>query len=417
MKIFVPPQKKFTRTLSAVPDKSITHRAILFGGAAKGRTRIQGALYADDCMHSLSCMQKLGAVVSREGDDLIIEGAPAFTSCELDAGNSGTTMRLLCGLLAGKKGSWRLTGDESLSSRPMKRVIDPISLMGGKIDGRDGKAPLSIEGKHLHGISYTLPMASAQVKSAVLLAALSAEGDTVVTEPQKSRDHTEIMLRQMGVSLSVNGTTVRIRGGQTLSGIDVCVAGDISSAAYPLVCALCLGGTATVRGVGVNPTRAGLLAVFDQIGADYTLLDERTVGGEKRADICVRGLGKAKPFHIDASLLPLLIDEVPVLAVLACYLNGTSVIVDADELRKKESDRIKATVALVRAFGGRAEELANGLTVEGKPLAGGSFHAGGDHRMAMAAGVAAAASAKGGEVDNAECVHISYPDFWTMFDL
>ncbi|MDE7395042.1 MAG: 3-phosphoshikimate 1-carboxyvinyltransferase, partial [Clostridiales bacterium] len=384
MKIFVPPQKKFSRILNAMPDKSITHRAFLFGSIAKGKTRITGALAADDCLHSLSCVQSLGATVTRDGEDYIVTGTDAFSSCTLDAGNSGTTMRLLCGLLAGKKGSWRIVGDESLSSRPMQRVIDPIKLMGGDVAGTSGKAPLVVTGSPLHGIAYTLPMASAQVKSAVLLAALCAEGETTVTEPQKSRDHTEIMLREMGANLTVGGNTVRMKGKEKLSGIHVSVAGDISSAAYPLVCALVVGGTATVRGVGVNPTRNGLLRIFDQIGAEYELQNEQTVNGEPRADICVRGLGKAKPFAIDAELMPLLIDEVPVLAVLASYLSGTSVIADADELRKKESDRIAATVNLIRSFGGEAEEEGSGFTVTGKPLKGGcTFSAGGAHRMAM----------------------------------
>ena len=420
MKVFVPPQKKFSRNLAAVPDKSITHRAILFGSIAKGRTRITGALTGDDCMHSRLCVEALGATVMRENGDIVVTGTDRFVSGALDAGNSGTTMRLLCGLLAGREGRFRLTGDASLSSRPMQRVIDPIRLMGGEIEGVGGKAPLTVTGKRLHGISYTLPMASAQVKSAILLAALTAEGVTQVTEPQKSRDHTEIMLRAMGASLSVQGNTITLPGKQTLTGIPVTVPGDISSAAYPLVCALVCGGTATVRGVGINPTRDGLLRVFDQIGVDYALLNEHESGGERCADICVRGLGKAKPFRIDAALMPLLIDEVPVLAVLASYLSGTSVIADAAELRKKESDRIAATVRLIRLFGGEAEEdeTIRGFTVTGKPLIGGCvFSAEGDHRMAMAGACAAAASQKGAHIEDAECVGISYPDFWSLFTL
>ena len=415
--IRIDPIRKFTKTLACVPDKSITHRALMFNAAAKGTGEVRGMLLGEDCLSTLDCMRRMGAQIELSGDRARITGAGRLRSADLDCGNSGTTMRLLCGLLAAQTGeTFTLTGDESLSRRPMRRVIDPLTAMGAQISSQDGKAPLCVTGKRLHGINYDMPVASAQVKSAVLLAALGAEGETRVHETVKTRDHTEIMLRHMGVRVDSEGNTVTVAGGQTLNAASVTVAGDISSAAFPLVCGLITGGEVSITNVGLNPTRTGLIEVFEQIGADYAIADERICGGEKTGTVTVRGLGAGKPFRIDTPMIPRLVDEIPVLAVLACFLGGDSEICGAEELRVKESDRIAASVRLIRAFGGEADETESGFTVRGTgKLAGGCvFDPALDHRMAMSAAVAAAASEKGGTVLDPGCAAVSYPHFWDM---
>lgn len=417
-KITVSPLQTFSRRLVCAPDKSISHRAVMFNAAATGKACVRGMLSGEDCLSTADCMRKLGAQVDMREDGVYITGAGRLRSADLYCGNSGTTMRLLCGLLAGQTGeAFTMTGDESLSRRPMRRVIDPLAAMGATIASRDGKAPLAVTGKSLHGIRYEMPVASAQVKSAVLLAALRAEGETCVLEREKTRDHTEILLRHMGVRLTIEGNAISIAGGQALRAADVTVAGDISSAAFPLVCGLITGGEVSVQNVGLNPTRTGLLEVFDQAGVDYAVSDEKTSGGEKTGTVTVRGLGEGNPFRIDGGMIPRLVDEIPVLAVLACYLDGDSEICDAQELRVKESDRIAATVRLVRAFGGIAEETQSGFTVRGvgKLRGGCVFDPALDHRMAMSAAVAAAASYKGATVLSPACAAVSYPDFWELF--
>lgn len=415
-KINVPPIPQFNRRLVCVPDKSITHRAIMFNAVASGKSEVKGILLGEDCLSTVDCMRKLGAQIDIQGDTAYITGAKALKSANLYAGNSGTTMRLLCGLLACRTGEWKLTGDESLSRRPMRRVTDPLSEMGANFQTVDGKAPITVTGAKLHGINYTMPVASAQVKSAILLAALGAEGTTCVTEKERTRDHTEILLRHMGVDVQQAGNIIRIAGGQTPQAVSVTVAGDISSAAFPLVCGLITGGEITVANVGLNPTRTGLIEVFEQIGADFSVSNVRNSGGEQVGDITVRGLGEGKPFTIDGGMIPRLVDEIPVLAVLACYLGGDSVITDAQELRVKESDRIAATLRLLHAFGGKAQETESGMTISGVGRLKGdcTFDPAGDHRMAMAAAVAAAGSSKGAQICGSDCVAVSYPDFWDM---
>ncbi len=415
-KIDISPIPKFTRTLVCAPDKSITHRAVMFNAAAKGKAEVRGMLLGQDCLSTIDCMRRLGASIEQKGDNAVIAGTQGFASAKLDCGNSGTTMRLLSGLAAARAGTFTLFGDQSLSSRPMRRVIDPLTAMGAQIASQEGKAPLCITGQRLHGIDYVMPVASAQVKSAVLLAGLGAEGVTRVTEKERTRDHTEILLRHMGVRITRENDCITLEGDQTLHAADVCVAGDISSAAFPLVCGLITGGRVCVHNVGLNPTRTGLLEVFDQIGADYEVADIQWNGGEKTGTVCVRGLGHGRPFAIGHDMIPRLVDEIPVLAVLACYLSGESVVTGAQELRVKESDRIAATVRLVRAFGGDAQDTPDGLIVRGVgQLAGGcTFDPALDHRMAMSAAVAAAASKKGGTVLSPACAAVSYPHFWRM---
>lgn len=414
-KIFVPPVRNFSRDIVCAPDKSITHRALMFNGFARGTATVRGILLGEDCLSTVDCMRRLGADIKLSGDTAVVRGAKLH-SARLYCGNSGTTMRLLGGLLAAQEGTFTLSGDESLSRRPMRRIIDPLTAMGAQIVGNDGKAPLTVTGKRLCGITYDMPVASAQVKSAILLAALGAEGDTTVIERERTRDHTEILLRHMGVDVKSDDVAVTLRGGQTPQAVDVRVAGDISSAAFPLVCGLITGGVVTVRNVGLNPTRTGLIEVFDEIGVDYEIADVQESGGEKTGSITVRSLGRAAPFHIGREAIPRLVDEIPVLAVLACFLSGDSTVAGAHELRVKESDRIAAACRLVRAFGGETDEAQDGFTVRGVGrLTGGcTFDPKLDHRMAMSAGVAAAASEKGGTVLSPSCAAVSYPDFWEM---
>lgn len=413
----VKPIKKFSGIIDCPPDKSITHRAVMFNSVAEGKSRVNGILLGEDCLATADCMRKMGAQVEISGDTAYITGTPNLRSAELYAGNSGTTMRLMCGLLASREGRWTISGDESLSRRPMKRVIDPITAMGGTIRSQGGKAPLEIEGENLQGMDYIMPVDSAQVKSAVILAGLGAQGVTNITEREYTRDHTEIMLAAMGADITRSGRTISVRGGGRLKACDITVAGDISSAAFPLVCGLITGGEVTVKNVGLNPTRAGLIEVFKSVGVRYGISDMRTVCGEKTGAVTVSGLGDAKPFKIGKDILPRLIDEIPVLAVLACFLSGESVIEDAHELRVKESDRIAATINLVRMFGGKAEETESGMVISpsGGLKGGVRFDSCGDHRMAMAAAVAAAASEHGAVIERSECVAVSYPGFWKLF--
>lgn len=409
-------RKKFSRTLICVPDKSISHRAVMFDSLASGVGEVHGLLLGEDCLSTVDCMRRMGVDIDIKGSTAVIKSSGELKSADLYCGNSGTTMRLLCGLLASRRGEWELSGDRSLSSRPMKRVITPLELMGASINSQSGKAPLKITGQALHPISYDMPVASAQVKSAIILAALGCEGETTITECGLTRDHTEIMLRQMGASVITADNNITVRGCKNLTPLKVNVVGDISSAAYPLVCGLITGGKVTVKNVGLNPTRTGILSVFDEIGAEYCIDNKSLQSGEDAGDITVTGLGKAKPFRITKELIPRLVDEIPVLAVLACYLSGESVITGAEELRVKESDRIKATVNLINQFGGYAEELPDGMVIKGKPLRGGVvFEPNLDHRMAMSAAVAARACACGATVLNPECAAVSYPDFWRIF--
>lgn len=417
-KITVQPIKKFTRDIKCVPDKSITHRALMFNSAAMGKGEVKGMLLGEDCLSTLDCMRKLGAEIEIKGDCAHITGNPRFKSSDLYAGNSGTTMRLICGLLAAKNGEWIVSGDASLSNRPMNRVIAPLAQMGGVITSVGGKAPLKISGGRLRAIDYIMPVASAQVKSAIILAAMGAEGVTRITEKDCTRDHTEIMLKSMGADISAENNVIFVSGGRDLHGISVTVAGDISSAAFALVGGLITGGTVTVRNVGLNPTRTGILEVFDQIGVCYEISDVMLICGEKTGTITARGLGAGKPFKITGDMIPRLVDEIPVLCVLACYLNGCSVIEGAQELRVKESDRIALTLKMLRDFGGKAEETESGMAIYGvgKLTGGAEFNPCGDHRMAMSAAVAAAASRKGAVILNPECAAVSYPDFWRLFD-
>ncbi len=408
------PRFSFSGDFKIPGDKSITHRAVLFNGIAAGEAVVTNALLGADCLSSVACMRALGAQIEVEGDKIHVRGAQGLRAADCDCGNSGTTMRLLMGLVAGQGVDARLTGDDSLSRRPMERVAAPLRLLGADIETTEGYAPVAVRPARLCGCTVDTQVASAQVKSALILAALGADGETVVREPLLSRDHTERMLAAMGADLHADGCTVTVRR-SSLRAVDVAVPADISSAAYFMALgALC--GETLCRGVGINPTRTGILTVFDQMGVDYALENMRTVCGEPVADIRVRK-SALRAVRLGRAVMPSLIDELPVIAVLCAYADGESVISGAEELRVKESDRIRTTAAMLTALGGDVEERPDGFIIRGKKkLRGGTVDSCADHRIAMSGAVALAASEQGGEILGAECVDISFPNFFTLLD-
>ena len=408
----IAPRREFYGTFDIPGDKSITHRAVMFNAAAEGEALISNALLGEDCLSTAACMRALGAQVDVQGAQVRVRGVPRFRDAECFCGNSGTTMRLLTGLAAGRGVSVRLTGDDSLSHRPMERVAQPLRLLGASVETTGGCAPVLVRPARLTGREVHTQVASAQVKSALLLAALGAEGETVVVAPLKTRDHTERMLAAMGADIRVLGNTVQVKKSR-LKSRDVEVPGDISSAAYFMALGALLGET-LCKNVGVNPTRTGILTAFDRMGVDYRLENERTVCGEPVADIRVKK-SRLKAITLTKEIMPALIDELPVIAVLCAYADGESVISGAEELRIKESDRIKTTAEMIADFGGSIMPREDGFVIRGKKkLAGGTADSFLDHRIAMSAAVALMASEKGGEIKNAECVNISFPGFFDM---
>ena len=396
-------------------DKSITHRAVMFNAAAEGESLITGALTGEDCLSTCRCMRALGAEIDVEGSTVRVKGAPCFENEKnLDCGNSGTTIRLLTGLLAGKGISARLYGDKSLSARPMRRVAEPLSMLGAEVRTTDGCAPVQIYPKKLVGADVELKISSAQVKSAVILAGLSADGETRVVEPVKSRDHTERMLAAMGANLTVEGNRVTVQRSE-LRALDVCVPADISSAAYFMALGA-LKGKTLCKNVGVNPTRTGILNAFQKLGVRYTLSNRRVSGGEDVADILVEK-SPLQAITLKANELPAMIDELPLIALLCAFAEGESRITGAGELRVKESDRIRSTAAMIRALGGECEELQDGFVIRGKKtLLGGDVDSCLDHRIAMSGAVGLIASQKGGRILGHECCAISFPNFFELLN-
>lgn len=408
---------KFNKIIQCPPDKSITHRAIMFSAISGGGT-IFNPLLSEDCLNSLDCMSRIGADFNMDKKDRIIVKGFSLKSANLDAGNSGTTMRLLTGYLAAQNGSlFTFSGDESLKKRPMNRILQPLELMGGVFKSSSGCAPLNIFGARLKGINYTLPIPSAQVKSSILLAGLYASGKTSVKETIISRDHTEKMLRAMDCDITVEKTVVTVRP-SVLTPIDMYVGGDISSAAYAMVLALLIkGGRVLVKNVCVNPTRTGILEVFDQIGASYRLLHIRQ-DVETLADIEVEYTENMKPFNIGKEILPRLIDEVPILAVLASFIDGVSIISGAEELKVKETNRIDAMEQALKILGVDIKATVDGLIIKGNvnnPLKMGTVQSYGDHRIAMSMTVAGCVGG-GVKIKGGECVAISFPHFYELID-
>ncbi len=419
------PARSLQGVVQVPGDKSISHRALLFGAIAEGTTRITGLLPAEDPLSTAACLRAMGVTISaiEAGQPVSVEGVGLDGLREpedvLDCGNSGTTMRLMLGLLAGRAGRhFVLTGDGSLRRRPMQRVGGPLAQMGAQISGRSAGnlAPLAIQGQQLLGATIRTPVASAQVKSALVLAALTATGDTTVIEPVQSRDHSERMLRAFGAQLSVGGpglTEVTVTPGANLRGQDVIVPGDISSAAFWLVAgAITPGADLTVQNVGLNPSRTGVLDVLAQMGARIELLNGREVAGEPVGDLRVTH-GPLKAFTIGADLIPRLVDEIPVLAVAACYAEGISRVTGAEELRVKETDRLAVMARQLGAMGARIEEFADGLTIEGGiPLHGAEVDSETDHRVAMSLAVAAQVAHGPTQLHRPGAAAVSYPGFW-----
>jgi 3-phosphoshikimate 1-carboxyvinyltransferase len=422
-------------------DKSVSHRAAMLAALASGRTTITNFSSSADCASTLEVLRRLGVSVERDGATVRVEGAGTdgggqhfqAPSSELDCGNSGTTMRLMAGVLAAQPFLSTLTGDESLSGRPMRRVLEPLERMGAKLSAVDGHAPLRVEGRRpLSAIRYEMPVASAQVKSCVLLAGLGAEGRTEVVEPSaQTRDHTERMLRWFGVEVGTEELSdetgrvvVSVEGGSRLSARDLTVPGDISSAAFPAAAAALLPGSELeLEGVGLNPTRAGILDALRGLGVELSVEDERETSNEPTGLIRVRGGGRLTPTKEGANVIrgPLvaqLIDELPVLAVVGTAVHGGLEIRGARELRVKESDRIATTVANLRAMGADVEEFEDGLRVEGPVrLRGARLQSYGDHRIAMAFAVAALAAEGETEIEGAEeCVGVSFPEFFPLLE-
>ena len=410
----------------AVPgDKSISHRSLILNAMARGRARVTGLSNGEDVMSTLACLRGMGVEIAESGTpgEYTIAGrGPVLEepSDILDAGNSGTSMRLLSGLLAAQPFLSVLTGDASLRSRPMRRIVDPLQQMGAQVMGRQGGslAPLVIRGGSLRGIEYNLPVASAQVKSCIMLAGLSADGDTVIHQPALSRDHTERMVTAMGATVDEDGLDLYLRP-VTLEAVDIAVPGDISSAAFWIVAGLCHPDSKVlVRGVGLNPSRTGIIDALLAMGAgdSLQLLDERTEGGEPVADVLVTP-GELRGTEIGGDMIPRILDEVPILAVAACFASGETVIRDAAELRVKESDRIATTVGELSRLGAIIEAREDGMVIRGTGrLTGAACQSHGDHRLAMAMAVCGLLADGETEVHGAADASVSYPGFWDDLD-
>ena len=413
--MFIQPRNTFEGEFSLPGDKSITHRAVMLNAGADGEAVILDALVGEDCLSTCACMRALGAKIERDGTTIRVQGTSEFRGGQkLNCGNSGTTMRLLTGFVAGKNIHAELYGDASLSSRPMKRVAEPLAMLGADVQTTDGHAPVRVYPKALQGANIHLSVASAQVKSAVILAGLSADGETSVTEPVLSRDHTERMLAAMGANLTVEGNRVTVQRSE-LRALDVCVPADISSAAYFMALGA-LKGKTLCKNVGVNPTRTGILNAFQKLGVRYTLSNRRVSGGEDVADILVEK-SPLQAITLTANELPAMIDELPLIALLCAFAEGESRITGAGELRVKESDRIRSTAAMIRALGGECEELQDGFVIRGKKtLLGGDVDSCLDHRIAMSGAVGLIASQKGGRILGHECCAISFPNFFELLN-
>lgn len=405
----------------AVPgDKSISHRSVMFGALSEGITEAENFLTGADCLSTISCFRQMGILVQQNGTSIIVHGKGLHgltrPSGIIDAGNSGTTVRLLSGILAGQPFDSTITGDASIQKRPMKRVMTPLSQMGASITSvhENGCAPLQIKGSPLHGIHYLSPVASAQVKSCVLLAGLYADAPTSVTEPAISRNHSELMLRYFGADIQCEGTTSTVLPDPMLIGQKVNVPGDISSAAYFIAAALLVPGSEVLlKNVGINPTRDGMLRVVRAMGGDVTLINESTDGAEPCADLLIRS-SSLHATMIEGALIPTLIDELPVIAILAAFAEGTTIIKDAAELKVKESDRIAVMTENLKRMGADVEPTDDGMIIHGgRPLHGATINPHLDHRIAMSFAVAALAADGETKIQDADCVKISYPGFYT----
>lgn len=412
---------RFYGEVTPPPDKSISHRAVMFSSLAKGKGIVRNFLRAQDTESTMHAFRALGVGIEDLGHTLVIHGKGLHGLTEpadiIDCGNSGTTIRLLSGVLAANPFFSVLTGDSSLRSRPMARIIKPLSLMGAEIAGRDNNryAPFAIRGGSLRPITYDMPMASAQVKSAILLAGLYAGGITMITEPAKSRDHTERMLPAFGADLRTDGLNVSIHSGRELHAQEIDVPGDFSSAAFFMVAALLIPGSEVMlRNVGINPTRTGLIDVLRSMGGHIEIEDVRSVSGEPVADIVCKGRSGLKAVTVTAEMLPSLIDEFPILCIAAACAEGRTTIRGAEELRLKESDRIRAMASELSKMGVELDEFPDGISITGTAaLRPAEVHSHGDHRIAMSMAVAGLLAEGSTTISNASAVAISFPDFFT----
>jgi len=421
----ITPRGALRGTVAVPGDKSITHRAIILSALAEGRSTITGPCRGEDCLNTARSFRALGIRMDESPDRLEVHGKGLWGLSEpeypLDCGNSGTGIRLLTGLLAGQDFFTVLTGDESVRRRPMGRVVKPLREMGAVISGRKGGelAPLAVTGRRLRGIAYASPIASAQVKSCLLLAGLYAEGVTRITEPRRSRDHTERLFRFFGIPVQEDGQAVVLQGRPAVGwlGKDLLVPGDLSAAAYFLVGACIVPESeVTILGVGVNPTRTGVLEILTEMGAHIQVANERDEAGEPVADLLVRS-AHLRGIRIGAEWIPRMIDEFPILCVAAALAEGETVITGAEELRVKESDRIATMVSELRKMGARVTETPDGLIVQGLGKSGGRLRGAactshGDHRVAMALAIAGLTADKPTTIDETDCIETSFPEFY-----
>lgn len=410
--------KKAVGQIKVPGDKSISHRAVMLGSLANGVTEISGFLKGADCLSTIDCFRKMGIDIDINGENVTVHGNGLRGLKKPDemlyTGNSGTTTRLLCGILAGQNFDTSITGDASIQKRPMGRVVQPLSMMGAKIENE--YCPLYITGTKLHGIDYKMPVASAQVKTAIILAGLYADGETVIHEIEKSRDHTELMLSAMGADLTVDNLNITVKPTNDLTAVNVDVPGDISSAAFFLVLgAIMPNSQITVTNVGINPTRTGIIDVLKDMGADITLENVHTSAGETVADITVRS-SSLKGTTVGGDIIPRLIDELPIIAVAAVFADGQTVIKDAQELKVKETNRIRAVVDEFNKCGIDITETDDGMIINGgKSIHGADFKTYGDHRMAMSLTVLSQLADGESTLDDSDCACVSYPTFFDDF--
>ena len=410
--------KKAVGQIKVPGDKSISHRAVMLGSLANGVTEISGFLKGADCLSTIDCFRKMGIDIDINGENVTVHGNGLRGLKKPDemlyTGNSGTTTRLLCGILAGQNFDTSITGDASIQKRPMGRVVKPLSMMGAKIENE--YCPLYITGTKLHGIDYKMPVASAQVKTAIILAGLYADGETVIHEIEKSRDHTELMLSAMGADLTVDNLDITVKPTNDLTAVNVDVPSDISSAAFFLVLgAIMPNSQITVTNVGINPTRTGIINVLKDMGADITLENVHTSAGETVADITVRS-SSLKGTTVGGDIIPRLIDELPIIAVAAVFADGQTVIKDAQELKVKETNRIRAVVDEFNKCGIAITETDDGMIINGgKSIHGADFKTYGDHRMAMSLTVLAQLADGESTLDDSDCACVSYPTFFDDF--
>lgn len=422
MNQIITPKKNIHATITVPGDKSISHRSIMFGALSKGITEIEGFLMGEDCLSTINCFQKLGINIEQYQNKILVHGkglhgltAPTEI---LDVGNSGTTLRLISGILSAQPFCSQLTGDSSIQKRPMNRIAVPLRNMGAVLKGNDDNklfAPFTIEGRQLKGITYTLPVASAQVKSAILLAGIFAECETVVIEPQPTRDHTEIMLRYMGADIQKIGNEIHCKPAEQLYAKKIVVPADISSAAYFMVMAcICENSEILLKNVGINQTRTGIIDAMKAMGGNIAIENESIINGEKIANIRV----KYSALHgttIGGADIPRLIDEIPVIAVAACFAKGTTVIKDAQELKVKESNRIQTIITELKKFGADITETEDGMIINGvEHLKGCTVESHNDHRIALAMSIAGACALGETTIVDAECVNISFPNFYDI---